>query len=366
MTEAAAWRLVTRGGLFVVALVAAVWLIIELQSLIFQVFLALIMASAADPIVGRVSTMLQCRIGQRRVGRGPVVLTIFALGGFVALVVTLKIASVVLGELAAFSAVVDQESAALEQQVSAVATQLGIPPEIVTGFIQQLQGGLDWLAQLIRALLSVFGSFLSVVFTVIIAIYLASDADRILSSIVSWLPRDNRPKIDRTLRLTGKRLGRWVLAQLVVATIVSSLWAVGLTILGIPYVGLLSLIAFLGEFVPLVGPFISSIPTIFVAFATTTPAQGIATMLFCLIVEQIENDWLVPRVMSSATTVHPLAVLLGILAGGQLFGPIGALLAVPFATCVSVFLGSYRAEESGASDVTWQKDRDAVPDESAD
>jgi predicted PurR-regulated permease PerM len=210
--------------------------------------------------------------------------------------------------------------------------------------MNDLHAGLDRLLQIVSALLGIFGSFLNVVFTLIIAIYLASDADRILESIVSWMPADNRLKMDGTLRLTGQRLGRWVLAQLIVATLVSLLWAVGLTILGIPYVGLLSLIAFTGEFVPLVGPFISAVPTIFVAFATTTPAQGVATAIFCLIVEQLENDLIVPRAMSSATTVHPLAVLLGILAGGELFGPIGALLAVPFATCVSVFLMSLRAE----------------------
>ena len=68
-----------------------------------------------------------------------------------------------------------------------------------------------------------------------------------------------------------------------------------------------------------------------------------------LTVEQLENDLIVPRAMSTATTVHPLAVLLAILAGGQLFGPIGALLAVPFATCVSVFLIALRGEQDEQS-----------------
>ncbi|HYW89774.1 MAG TPA: AI-2E family transporter, partial [Chloroflexota bacterium] len=236
-------------------------------------------------------------------------------------------------------------SAAWEQQLIALANQLGIPAELVTGVVNQIQSGLDWLVQVVQVLLGVFGGFLSVVFTVIIAIYLASDADHILESIVGLLPRDNRVKIDATLRFTGQRLGRWVIAQVIVASIVSAIWAVGLYFLGIPYIGFLTLIAFMAEFVPLVGPFISSIPTIFVAFATTTPAQGVATALFCLVVEQLENDLIVPRAMSSATTVHPLVVLLAILAGGQLFGPFGALLAVPFATCISVFLSAYRQQE---------------------
>jgi predicted PurR-regulated permease PerM len=340
MTEGAAWRLFTRGSLFLVALAAAIWLVVQLNSLVFQVFLALIMACAADPIVARIMPVLRRGVG-KRLGRGPVVLIVFALGGLVTLAVTLKVAAIVLGEISQFTSLVAQQTAAMQQQLSAFLLQLGIPSELVDSFVSQFGAGLDWLAQLVGALLGVFGSFLNIVFTVIIAIYLASDADRILSSIVSWSPGDTRVKLDSTLRLTGQRLGRWVLAQIVVATIISTLWAIGLHVIGIPYVGLLSLIAFIAEFVPLVGPFISSIPTIFVAFATTTPAQGAATVIFVLIVEQLENDWLVPRVMSSATTVHPLVVLLAILAGGELFGPIGALLAVPAATCASVFLISY-------------------------
>jgi predicted PurR-regulated permease PerM len=319
-----------------------VWLVVELQTLVFQVFLALIMACAVDPIVSRIMPVLQARVGHHHLGRGPVVVVTFALGSLLVLAVTVKVAAVVVGEVAEFSNLVAQQSAAWEQQLSAAATQLGVPAELVVGVVNQIQSGLDWLVQLVQVLLGVFGGFLSVVFTIIIAIYLASDADGILGSIVGLLPKDNRAKMDRTLRFTGQRLGRWVLAQLVVATIISAIWAVGLYFLGIPYIGFLTLIAFIAEFVPLIGPFISSIPTIFVAFATTTPAQGVATAVFCLIVEQLENDLIVPRAMSSATTVHPLVVLLAILAGGQLFGPFGALLAVPFATCISVFLSSYR------------------------
>jgi predicted PurR-regulated permease PerM len=346
MTEATAWRLFTRGSLFLVGLAVALWLVVQLQTLVFQVFLAVIMACAVDPIVSHIMPVLQERVGKHRLGRGPVVVIVFALGGFVVLALTVKIAAIVLGELRGFADLVTQQSAALEQQLSAAAAQLGIPTDLVAGLVNQLQAGLDWLIQLIQVLLGVFGGFLNVVFTVIIAIYLASDADRILASIVGLLPTGNRVKMDATLRFTGQRLGRWVLAQLIVATIVSAIWAVGLYFLGIPYIGILTLIAFMAEFVPLIGPFISSIPTIFVAFAATTPAQGVATAVFCLIVEQLENDLIVPRAMSSATTVHPLAVLLAILAGGQLFGPFGALLAVPFATCISVFMTSYRENVS--------------------
>ena len=85
--------------------------------------------------------------------------------------------------------------------------------------------------------------------------------------------------------------------------------------IGVPYAALLGVIAFVGEFVPLVGPFISSVPAILVAFLTGGTTLGLITVVFCIVVEQLECDLIVPRIMGSATAIHPVAVLLAILAG---------------------------------------------------
>jgi predicted PurR-regulated permease PerM len=280
-------------------------------------------------------------------GRGPVVVVTFVtLSLFVALVVLIIIARVA-SDLSAFEQQLPQYSTSLEQSVAAQVAVVGVPPEFVTQAVQQLQRGLTDLTQVVDTLLGIFGGLLNIIFTIIIAVYLAVDSRHLLTFSVRFLPAGQRAEGEAILSMTGLRLGMWVRGQLVVATIISSLFWVGLTLIGVPYAGLLSVIAFIGEFIPLIGPFISSIPAIFVAFVATTPGQGVATALFCLVVEQLENDYIVPRVMSTATTVHPLAVLLGILAGGQLFGPIGALLAVPIITCVTVIWTSIRAYRAG-------------------
>jgi predicted PurR-regulated permease PerM len=348
MTEAVVWRLLTRGTLFVVGVLIVVWALTQLQTLVFQVFLALIMACAVDPLVVRVQPLVQALIRKHKLGRGPIVIVIFVLGALIVVLITLEVVSVALADVDQMTSSMAQNGTALQERVNSVSAQLGLPAAVPAAVVQQAQLGLDRIAAILGAVLGLFGGLLNVVFTIIIAIYLASDNDRILASMVSLVPGPNRLRVDNTLRNTGKRLGRWVFAQFAVATIISLLFAVGLTVIGVPYVGLLSLIAFAGEFVPLIGPFISSIPAILVAFATTTPQQGIATAVFCLIVEQLENDLIVPRIMSTATTVHPLVILLAIIAGGTLFGPFGALLAVPFATCVGIILTTLQAEAETA------------------
>jgi predicted PurR-regulated permease PerM len=72
----------------------------------------------------------------------------------------------------------------------------------------------------------------------------------------------------------------------------------------------------------------------------------VITIIFCLIVEQLEGDLIVPRVMGSATSIHPVAVMLAILAGAQLAGATGALLAVPVAGFVSVLIDELKRGRS--------------------
>ena len=113
-------------------------------------------------------------------------------------------------------------------------------------------------------------------------------------------------------------MGAWVRGQLAVSTMIGVIFGVGLGVIGVPYAALLGVVAFIGEFVPLVGPFISSVPAILVAFLTGGPTLGLITIVFCIVVEQLECDLIVPRIMGSATAIHPVAVLLAILAGAQL------------------------------------------------
>ena len=144
------------------------------------------------------------------------------------------------------------------------------------------------------------------------------------------------------MNLSGLRLGAWVRGQIVVCTIVGLLFAVGLAVIGVPFALLLGFVAFVGEFVPLVGPFISSIPAIAVALVAGGVPEGVITAIFCLAVEQLEGDLIVPRVMGSATSIHPVAVLLAILGGAQLGGVTGALLAVPVAGSIAVLVDEIR------------------------
>jgi predicted PurR-regulated permease PerM len=238
-----------------------------------------------------------------------------------------------------------QDAAELEQLMAAHLPS-NLPAGVhatltdIAGRVFALVG--NFVSGVVGAFAAILGETLSLVFVLILAVYFAADGERIQRYLLDFVPASQQPQAGRVVNVSGRRLGAWVRGQIVVCAIVGVLFAVGLAIIGVPFALLLGFVAFVGEFVPLVGPFISSIPAIAVAFIAGGVPQGVITAIFCLAVEQLEGDLIVPRVMGSATSIHPVAVLLAILVGAQLGGATGALLAVPVAGFVAVVVDEVR------------------------
>jgi predicted PurR-regulated permease PerM len=106
---------------------------------------------------------------------------------------------------------------------------------------------------------------------------------------------------------------------------------------------LLALIAAVGEAVPMVGPIFSAIPAVIIAFFQS-PLQGFLAIGLYIIVQQLENNLVVPKVMERAVSLHPLAVMVALLAGGELLGVTGAILSVPVTAALAVVIHEVRRE----------------------
>ena len=102
------------------------------------------------------------------------------------------------------------------------------------------------------------------------------------------------------------------------------------------------------EAVPNIGPLIAAVPAILIA-ALYSPWQALLVAILYLLIQQLENYVIVPRVMSKAVELHPLAVLLALMVGGELMGVLGAVLAVPVTAAVSVIVDEIRAERISPS-----------------
>ena len=143
---------------------------------------------------------------------------------------------------------------------------------------------------------------------------------------------------DRVLKV-GKESGRaitgYVAGNLLISVIAGIATFIFLTIAGVPFAGVLALWVGFADLIPLIGATLGAIPTVLVAFLSSTTV-GVATLIFYVIYQQFENHVLQVTIMSKTVALKPLVVLASVLFGVELFGLLGALLAIPAAGVIKV------------------------------
>ena len=182
------------------------------------------------------------------------------------------------------------------------------------------------------------GTLLSAVFAYFIlpvwVAYILKDKTTLVSQFDQALPEAWRFDTWAVVKTVERDFGQWVRGQLLLGLAVGAATFVGLIVLGqfFPVFGqyavLLSVIAGLLELVPIIGPIISAVPAVLLA-ATESPAAIVAAIALYFIVQQTENNFLVPKIQGNAVQLHPAVVVFAIIIGGSLAGLLGAILALP-------------------------------------
>ena len=134
-----------------------------------------------------------------------------------------------------------------------------------------------------------------------------------------------------------KKLGLWLRGQLILCLVIFILTYIGLLILGVKYALIIAVIAGLTEFIPYLGPVLGAIPAVFIAF-TQSPTLALFTAILYIIIQQIENNFLVPKIMQKAVGLNPIVSIVAIMIGFSVGGVVGALLSIPVATAGTVLV----------------------------
>jgi predicted PurR-regulated permease PerM len=156
-------------------------------------------------------------------------------------------------------------------------------------------------------------------------------------NVVSHLPIERRLLVRSLARDLSETLGGWLRGQAILMVFVGVLSFVGLVILGVRYPVALAVFAGVTEVIPIVGPWIGAIPAVIIA-GVANPVTGVLVALLYLAIQQIENNFLVPKVMQRAVGLHPFLVLVALLVGGSLLGIAGIIISVPLAAALQVTL----------------------------
>ncbi len=180
------------------------------------------------------------------------------------------------------------------------------------------------------------------------AFYFVRDRERIGSWLLSLLPIGKRELTVKALREMRRETAGYLRGQLLISCAVGGLTALGLLICGIPAWLLLGLLMGILELIPYVGPFIGGVLVLFFSMQ-----QGLTRTLWAmgvvLLVQQLEGSMLSPSLMSGATRLHPVAVLLCVMVGGAVGGIAGILLAIPLLLCIRATLRVLALRSSYAS-----------------
>lgn len=178
-----------------------------------------------------------------------------------------------------------------------------------------------WLTRSVSLLITTFG-------VIFVAIYLLVDIPRFKESFIRMWAPDYREDAVVLWDTIGYSLSRY-LGGLLISIIIQGVMAfIGLSVLGVPYALILGLWMSATAILPYVGAFLGAIPAVLLAL-TISWQLAVATVLLYIVVNQLEGNFITPRIQGSAVRVHPLLIFLSVLAGSTMFGALGAVMAVP-------------------------------------
>ncbi len=355
VNEQSATRALYRGVVLLVTLAVVVGLVVLLHPVLLQIIAALVLAAAVTPLVHLLTGSERALRWRWRPPKVLVILTTYLVFAIVVLTLGITAFSILFGELATlanqFPAIAAEVRGWITSLTAANPTLgdslrgwlLGLAETILSAIPQAILGALG----LLGGVGALFGSFLTLLFILFMALYFAIDGPRVRNYFLVFLPWDRQDQATVILSRIVERLGRWVQGIGTMMVTIGLVNWIGLSLIGVPYATLLAVIAAFAELIPGVGPFIAAGPAIVLAF-TVSPVHGIITIIFALIVSQVENNVLAPKIMSRAVKFHPLVVFGSLLAGAELFGAIGALLAIPVAASIAVVVDEVRAERLAA------------------
>ena len=171
----------------------------------------------------------------------------------------------------------------------------------------------------------------------IFSFYLLLVRDKLDSNIEFLFGKEKSKSISSLINTLEVRLGGWARGQLFLMLTIGVLSYIGLLVLGIPYALPLAILAGIFEIVPYIGPIIAAVPAIILAFSIS-PFLGFAVIGLTILIQQIENYLLVPKIMEKSTGVSPVIILISLAVGYRLAGVSGMIISIPVVIIIQTLI----------------------------
>jgi len=317
--------------LLIAAILVGGWLFVLIHDILFLLLISFIIMSALRPVVDRMESW--------RIPRalGILILYVLLIGAIV------LYGSFVLPPLITESVKLVNN---LPHFLSELAPSVSINPDTIVSQIAPFGQNVA------RFTIGVFSNFISIVTILVFSFYFLLERKNLTSHLKLFIGSAWADRVMKIVLHAEDRMGAWVRGQLLLMLIVGQATYLGLVLLGVNYALPLALVAGLLEAFPVIGPNISAIPAILVAL-TMSPGTTVAVIALYILIQQLENNLIVPSVMRHTVGLPPVVSLLALMIGGRLAGVTGVILSVPLLlviqTVVQEFIGQQQIKRKSSS-----------------
>ncbi len=295
-----------------------IWFLYTIKSVIALLFVSIIMTAALNPIIKQIKKKFKLRLAFATI-------IVYACFLLISLTLVSFILPIITRQLSSFTKEIylfTQSNMFLNLDISIkdLGTQIS-----------------KTVSNILSTTVNLFSAVVSLMAVLSMSFYMSLKEDGLKKIILIVTPARKRKYTATLIDRIQESFGRWMLGQLFTMLFVGILYYVVLASLGIPYAPILALFGGLLEIIPYFGPILASVPSIIFGFSIS-PTISIITVIAYIIINLIENQLLIPKIMNKAIGLDPVFVILALLIGAKIAGIIGLFLAVPIAGAIGLFL----------------------------
>jgi len=315
-----------------IAIIALAYFLYLVSDILILFFVSLVFSSALDPWVDQLK--------KRKIPRSASVLMLYFIVFSVLAVTLYLIVPPIIKEVNSMSNSLPSYIESMSSKFSLLkdySLKYGLIDntkssfDTVTGYLQNTASGV------FLTLFNIFGGIFSFVLILVLTFYMVVEESAIKKLVWSLAPEKHQTYIMHLINRIQLKMGHWLRGQLIVSLSLALMSYVGLEILGVNYALVLALLVGFFSFIPYMGAILGALPAVFIAFTQSSLLAILSIVLF-YIVHFIEGNFLQPKIMQKVVGLSPIISILAILAGFKLAGFIGAILSIPVATALSVFI----------------------------
>jgi predicted PurR-regulated permease PerM len=316
-----------------ILIAALAWFVYSIQGLVILFISSYIIFSALNPLVNKIQRIT---IGKNKwkLPRALAIAVVFLTFIAVFSLLIWAIIGPTATELSQLAGQIDEIQDRIIAQYGLTQFQeSGELNEVWNRGVEQIENFLNNIAgnpgQVVSFGRDIFGGFLSVVTLLALVFYQLSSPEKVKNFISSFFP--NQTRAQELIHQSELKLGSWLQGQITLMILMGVASYILFRSVGIPFAFPLALIVGLFDIVAVIGPIIAFLPVLTVSLAFGEPWQIFTIAAFYLILQQLEGNFLVPKIMESSVGLDPIIVLLALSAGSAILGIPGAILSVPVA-----------------------------------